>query len=68
MYSADWGVEFLEMPVKPSDQMCPLRLLFLVVFCLDNLPIDVNSVLKSPTIIVLLSISLFIYVNICFMN
>ena len=39
----------------------------LLIFCLDNLSIDVSGVLKSPTIIVLLSISPFVFVNICFM-
>lgn len=38
---------------------------FLLIFCLDNLSIDVNGVLESPTIIVLLSIPLM-PVNICF--
>ena len=37
----------------------------LLVFCLDDFFIDVSGVLKSPTIIVLLSISPFISVNIC---
>ena len=38
----------------------------LLIFCLDYQLIDVSGVLKSPTIIVLLTISSFIYVNICF--
>ena len=37
----------------------------LLIFRLDHLFIDVNGVLKSPTIIVLLLISPFMYVNIC---
>ena len=40
----------------------------LPIFCLDDLSIDVSGVLKSPTIIVLLSISTFMSVNICFMH
>ena len=36
------------------------------IFCLEDLPIDVSGVLKSPIIIVLLSISPFVYVSICF--
>ena len=39
---------------------------FLLIFCLDDLSIGINRVLKSPTIIVLLSISHFLSVNICF--
>ena len=39
---------------------------FLLIFCLDDLSIDIKGVLKSPTIIVLLSISPFLSVNIYF--
>ena len=39
----------------------------LLAFCVDDLSIDVNGVSKSPTIIVLLSLSPFISVDICFM-
>ena len=38
----------------------------LLIFCLDDLSIDVSGVLKSPTLIVLLSVSPFMTVNICF--
>ena len=37
----------------------------LLIFCLDDLSIDVSGVLKSPTIIVLLLISPFMAVSIC---
>ena len=37
----------------------------LLIFCLDDLSIDISRVLKSLTIIMLLSISPFISVNIC---
>ena len=37
----------------------------LLIFCLDDLSIDESRVLKSPTIIVLLSISPFMTVSIC---
>ena len=40
----------------------------LLIFCLDDLSIDVSGVLKSPPIIVLLSTSLFMSVNICFIH
>ena len=39
---------------------------FLLIFCLEDLSIEVSEVLKSPTIGVLLSISPFRSVNICF--
>ena len=39
----------------------------LLIFCLDDLSIDVSGVLKSPTVIVFLSISPFMFVNIFFM-
>ena len=38
----------------------------LLTFCLDDLSTDVSLLVKSSTIIVLLSISLFMSVNICF--
>ena len=38
----------------------------LLTFCLDDLASVESGILKSPTIIVLLSISSFSYVNICF--
>ena len=49
-----------------SALMCYLRTVFtLLIFCLHDLSIDVNGVLTSPTIIVLLSISPFMPINIC---
>ena len=40
---------------------------FLLIFCLDDLSIDVSGVLKCPAIIVLWSMSHFMSVNIYFM-
>ena len=37
----------------------------LLIFCFDDLSIGVSGVLKSPIIIVLLSISLFMSVSVC---
>ena len=37
----------------------------LLIFCFDDLSIGVSRVLKSPTIIVLLSISPFTFVSVC---
>ena len=39
----------------------------LLIFCFDDLSIGVSGVLKSPTIIVLLSISPFMSVSVCLM-
>ena len=39
----------------------------LLIFCFDDLSIGVSPVLMSPTIIVLLSVSLFIFVSVCLM-
>ena len=36
-----------------------------LIFCLDDLSIEVSVVLNSPTITVLLSISYFMSINIC---
>ena len=40
---------------------------FLLIFCLDDMSIDVSGVLKFPTTTVLLSNFPFMSVNICFM-
>ena len=37
----------------------------LIIFCSDDLSIGMSGLLKSPTIFVLLSISPFMYVNVC---
>ena len=39
----------------------------LLIFCFDDLSIGVSGVLKSPIIIVLLSISPFVSVGVCLM-
>ena len=41
---------------------------FLLIFRLDDLPIEVSGILKSPSTIVLLSVSPFRSINICFIN
>ena len=37
----------------------------LLIFCFDDLSVGVSGVLKSPTVIVLLSISPFMSVSVC---
>ena len=50
-----------------SGLLCHLKLVSLVIFCLDDLSIGVSELLKSRIIIVLLLISSFIAVSICLM-
>ena len=64
-----WGEIFFTYLLTLSDLMCHLQLMFLCSLSVwDDLSIDVNGVLKTSTIIVLLSISPFMSVNICFMS
>ena len=54
--------------LSPTDLICHLRpVLFLLAFCSDFLllPVYVSGVLKSPTVTVLMSVSLFMPVNVC---
>ena len=39
----------------------------LLIFCFDDLSIGVSGGLKSPTIVVLLSFSPFMFVSVCLM-
>ena len=62
------GGMFYKYQLNLSGLLCHLKLLFtLSIFCLDGLSIRVSGVLKSPTIIVLLSVSPFMVVSICLM-
>ena len=49
----------------PFHLMYHLRIVSLLIFCFDDLSISVSGVLKSPTIIVFLSISPFMSVSAC---
>ena len=64
VYSAfGWNVLKISMRSISSNvsfQTC----VSLLIFCFDDLPIGVSGVLKSPTIIVLLSISPFMLVSV----
>ena len=58
-----WNVLKISMSSVPSNvsfKTC----VSLLIFCFDDLSIDVSGVLKSPTIIVLLSISPFMSVSV----
>ena len=66
-----YSVDFEQNVLQVSAKSVWYSILFkagvsLLIFCLNDLFIDESWVLKSPTIIVLLSISLFRSINICF--
>ena len=61
----EWNVEQLSIKSIWSNMSFKITV-SLFIFCLDDLFIDVSGVLKSPTIMVLLSIFLFMSVHICF--
>ena len=68
VYSSAFGWNVLKISIRAisynvSFKTCVSKL----IFYFDDLSIGVNRVLRSPTIIVLLSISLFISDNLCFL-
>ena len=66
-YSAfEWNVLKISMRSILSNVSFKTRV-SLLIFCFDDLSIGVSGVLKSPTIIVLLSISPFMSVSVCLM-
>ena len=67
MYYTAFGWNVLEMSIKSiRSNMLFKSSVFSSIFCLNALSTDESVVLKSPTIIVLLSISPFKFVNIYF--
>ena len=60
-----WNVLKLSMRSISSNASCK-TCVFLLTFCFDYLSIGVRGVLKSPTIIVLLSSSPFMSVSVVF--
>ena len=68
MYSSAFGWNVLKIPMRSiSPNVSFKTCVFLLIFCFDDLSIGVNGVLKSPTIIVLLSISPFMSVSVYLM-
>ena len=68
MYSSAFGWNVLKMSMRYiSSNVSFKTCVSLLTFCFDDLSIDVSGVLKSPTIIVLLSISPFMSVSVCLM-
>ena len=66
VYSSAFGWNVLKISMRSiSSKVSFKTCVSLLIFCFDNLSIGVNGVLKSPTIIVLLSISPFMSVSLC---
>ena len=65
VYSA-FGWNVLKISMRSISSNVLFKVYFLI-FCVDDLSIGVSGVLKSPTIIVLLSISPFMSVSVCLM-
>ena len=68
MYSDFFGCYVLKISIKSNFSIVSFRIsVALLVFCLEELSIDVRGVFRSPTMIVFSSISPFMSVNICCM-
>ena len=66
--SSAFGRNVLKISMRSLTYNISLKTyVFLLIFCFDDLSIGVNGVLKSPTIIVLLSISPFMSISVCLM-
>ena len=66
VYSAALGEMLWRYQLNPFDLECCLRPVSLLIFCLKDLSIEVNGVLKSLTMTVFLWISSFLFIKICF--
>ena len=68
VYSSAFGWNVLKIPMRSiSSNVSFKTCVSLLIFCFDDLSIGVSGVLKSPAIIVLLSISPFMSVGVCLM-
>ena len=68
VYSSAFGWNVLEIPTRSMSSNVSFKTyVSLLIFCFDDLSIDVSGVLKSPTVIVLLSVSPFMSVSVCLM-
>ena len=66
VHSFEFGWNVLKISMRSiSSNVSFKTCVFLLISCFDNLSISVNGVLKSPTIIVLLSVSPFTSVSVC---
>ena len=65
VYSSAFGWNVLKISVKSISSNVSFKMcVALLIFCFDDLPIGVRGMLKSPTIIVLLTISPFMFVSV----
>ena len=68
VHSSAFGWNVLKISMRSiSSNVSVKTCVSLLIFCFDDLFIGVSGVLKSPTIIVLLSISPFMSVSVCLM-
>ena len=68
VYSSAFGWNVLKISIRSVSSSVSLKTyVSLLIFCFDDLSIGVSGLLKSPTIIVLLSISPFMSVSVCLM-
>ena len=68
MYSFAFGWNVLKISIKSiSSNVSFKTCVSFLIFSFDYLSISVSGVLKSPTLIVLLSISPFMSVSVCLM-
>ena len=66
VYSSAFGWNVLKILMRSiSSNVSFKTCVSLLTFCFDDLSIGMSGVLKSPTIIVLLSISPFMSVSVC---
>ena len=67
-YSSEFGWNVLKISMRSiSSNVSFKTCVSLLIFCFDVMSIGVSGVLKSPTIIVFLSISSFLSVSVCLM-
>ena len=68
VYSSAFGWNVLKISMRSISSHVSLKtFVTLLIFCFADLSIGVSGVLKSPTIIVILSISPFMSVSLCLM-
>ena len=68
VYSSVFGWKVLKISMRSISSDASFKTyVSLLILCFDDLSIGVSGVLKSPTIIVLLSISSFMSVSVCLM-
>ena len=66
VYSSAFGWNVLKISMRSiSSNLSFKTCISLLIFCFDDLSTGMSAVLKSPTVIVLLSISAFMSVSVC---